>query len=143
MTRPAMSTLVLDGSEIKARLLAERTASKSVVHVDWVRFTCLLRNAPDSPNQMIPVIMVTGHSTERRVREARDAGVNEFVAKPVTARGVLERIHEVIDHPRPYVRRDDYFGPDRRRHEDAGYLGPRRRSGDNADPIGGGDAPQA
>lgn len=46
MTRPAMSTLVLDGSEIKARLLAERTASKSVVHVDWVRFTCLLRNAP-------------------------------------------------------------------------------------------------
>jgi phage replication initiation protein len=41
-----MSTLVLDGSEIKARLLAERTASNSVVHVDWVRFTCLLRNAP-------------------------------------------------------------------------------------------------
>lgn len=46
MTRPAKSSLVLDGSEVKARLLAERTASKSVVHVDWVRFTCLLRNAP-------------------------------------------------------------------------------------------------
>lgn len=46
MTRPASSTLVLDGSEVKARLLAERTASRSTVHVDWVRFTCLLRNAP-------------------------------------------------------------------------------------------------
>ncbi|MCD2514565.1 replication initiation factor domain-containing protein [Comamonas endophytica] len=46
MTRPAKSSLVLDGSEVKVRLLAERTASKSVVHVDWVRFTCLLRNAP-------------------------------------------------------------------------------------------------
>lgn len=46
MTRPAKSTLVLDGSEVKARLLAERIASRSVVHVDWVRFTCLLRNAP-------------------------------------------------------------------------------------------------
>lgn len=48
MTRPAKSSaaLVLDGSEVKARLLAERIASKSVVHVDWVRFTCLLRNAP-------------------------------------------------------------------------------------------------
>lgn len=46
MTRAARSTLVLDGSEVKARLLAERMASKSVVHVDWVRFTCLLRNAP-------------------------------------------------------------------------------------------------
>lgn len=46
MTRPAKSSLVLDGSEVKARLLAERIASKSVVHIDWVRFTCLLRNAP-------------------------------------------------------------------------------------------------
>jgi len=36
--------LVLDGGEVKLRLLAERTESKSPVHVDWVRFTCLLRN---------------------------------------------------------------------------------------------------
>ena len=47
MTRPKKtSALVLDGSEVKARLLAERTASNSVVHIDWVRFTCLLRNSP-------------------------------------------------------------------------------------------------
>lgn len=47
MTRPSKSSaLVLDGSEVKARLLAERTASNSVVHIDWVRFTCLLRNSP-------------------------------------------------------------------------------------------------
>jgi FixJ family two-component response regulator len=36
---------------------------------------------PDSPNWMIPVIMVTGHST-LRASGARDAGVNEFLAKP-------------------------------------------------------------
>lgn len=46
MTRAARSSLVLDGSEVKARLIAERAASKSAVHVDWVRFTTLLRNAP-------------------------------------------------------------------------------------------------
>lgn len=45
MTRPSKSSLVLDGSEVKFRLMAERQNSKSVVHVDWVRFTCLLRNA--------------------------------------------------------------------------------------------------
>lgn len=44
MTRSTKSALVLDGSEVKARLLAERSASKSHVHIDWVRFTCLLRN---------------------------------------------------------------------------------------------------
>lgn len=114
--------------------------------IDGIEFVRLLRNAPDSPNQMIPVIMVTGHSTERRVKEARDAGVNEFLAKPVTARGVLERIAEVIEHARAYVRCDDYFGPDRRRKEEGpGYVGPRRRSSDSSDDPGSGpaDASQA
>lgn len=46
MTRPSKSALVLDGSEIKVRLEAERAASKTPVHVDWVRFTTLLRNNP-------------------------------------------------------------------------------------------------
>lgn len=44
MTRP--NPLVLDGGEVKLRILAERTAHKTPVHVDWVRFTCILRNAP-------------------------------------------------------------------------------------------------
>lgn len=46
MTRPTKSALVLDGAEVKLRLLAERTATKTPVHVDWVRFTSLLRNNP-------------------------------------------------------------------------------------------------
>ena len=98
--------------------------------MDGVEFVRFLRNAPDSPNQMVPVVMITGHSTERRVMEARDAGANEFLAKPITARGVLERVVEVIEHARPYVRCDNYFGPDRRRHPDETYAGPKRRSTD-------------
>ena len=98
--------------------------------LDGIDFVRLLRNSPDSPNQMCPVIMITGHSTSRRVAEARDAGVNEFLAKPVTARGVIERIGEIIEHPRPYVRADDYFGPDRRRKVEGHYAGPWRRSSD-------------
>lgn len=46
MTRPAKGALVLDGSEIKFRLIAERTAAKTPVHIDWVRFTVLRRNTP-------------------------------------------------------------------------------------------------
>jgi phage replication initiation protein len=46
MTRPAKSSLVLDGSEIKFRLMAERVASKTPVHIDWLRFTVLRRNNP-------------------------------------------------------------------------------------------------
>src|SRR5579872_142332 len=100
--------------------------------LDGIDFVKLLRNSPDSPNPMGPVIMITGHSTQRRVTEARDVGVNEFLSKPVTARGVLERIAQVVDSPRPYVRSGDYFGPDRRRRSDPDYTGPRRRASDGA-----------
>ena len=103
--------------------------------LDGIDFVNLLRNSPDSPNQMAPVIMVTGHSTVRRIAEARDAGVNEILAKPVTARGVLSRISEVIENPRPFVRTPDYFGPERRRRADPGYNGPMRRAGDALGPI--------
>ena len=104
--------------------------------LDGIDFVRLLRNSPDSPNPMAPVIMITGHSTHRRVQEARDVGVNELLSKPVTARGVLSRIAQVVDNPRPYVRTDGYFGPDRRRRADPDYTGPRRRAADNQ-PVDG------
>lgn len=98
--------------------------------LDGLDFVRKLRNSPDSPNPMAPVIMITGHSTMRRVTEARDAGVNEFLSKPVTARGVLDRIARVVDSPRPFVRSENYFGPDRRRRSDPSYQGPFRRASD-------------
>ncbi len=98
--------------------------------LDGIDFVRLLRNSADSPNQMVPVIMITGHSTLRRIQEARDAGVNEFLAKPITARGVIDRLRLIIDHGRQFVRSEDYFGPDRRRRNDPNYPGPGRRSTD-------------
>jgi CheY-like chemotaxis protein len=103
--------------------------------LDGIDFVRLLRNSPDSPNQMCPVIMITGHSTQKRVKEARDAGVTEFLAKPVTARGVIDRITRVVEHPRPFIRNEDYFGPDRRRRVDPSYSGPKRRSSDEDKPL--------
>lgn len=102
----------------------------SMQPMDGIEFVRRLRNAPDSPNQMAPVIMVTGHFTLAKVAEARDAGVNEFLSKPLTARGVIERLQRVIQQPRPFVRTDGYFGPDRRRRPDAEYRGPMRRKSD-------------
>lgn len=46
MTRPSKNSLVLDGSQVKIRLQAERTAMRSVVHIDWVRFTVQRRLCP-------------------------------------------------------------------------------------------------
>ncbi len=47
--------LALNGSEVKSRLLAERKAHRTPVHIDWVRFTCNLRNAPSpSVDALLP-----------------------------------------------------------------------------------------
>ncbi|ADL01536.1 response regulator [Brevundimonas subvibrioides] len=98
--------------------------------LDGVEFTRLVRNSADSTNPYLPIIMMTGHSEKSRVYEARDAGVTEFVVKPITAKAVFDRIQAVIMRPRPFVKTEDYFGPDRRRTASPGYVGPRRRSTD-------------
>jgi CheY-like chemotaxis protein len=98
--------------------------------MDGVEFTRQVRRSPVSPDPFLPVIMITGHSERARVEEARDAGVTEFVAKPLTARALLARIEAVIFRPRPFIRCTTFFGPDRRRRNDPEYQGPMRRSTD-------------
>lgn len=98
--------------------------------VDGIDFVRLLRTSPDSPDPMAPVIIVSGHSTSSKVFEARDAGANEFLVKPITARGVIDRITRVVHHPRDFVRSEDYVGPDRRRRIDPNFNGPWRRADD-------------
>ena len=98
--------------------------------IDGVEFTRLVRNASDSPNPFLPIVMITGYAERTRVMEARDAGVTEFVVKPVTARAVVDRLNNVIFKPRPFIRTPNYFGPDRRRKDDPKHNGPWRRADD-------------
>ena len=100
--------------------------------MDGVQLTRLVRNSPDSANPYLPIIMMTGHSEKNRVMEARDVGVTEFVVKPITAKAVFDRIHAVIVRPRPFIKSEGYFGPDRRRGTTPYYRGPMRRSADQA-----------
>jgi two-component system, chemotaxis family, chemotaxis protein CheY len=74
--------------------------------------------------------MMTGHSEKSRVTEARDAGVTEFVVKPITAKAIFDRLNAVIFKPRPFVKTEGYFGPDRRRTDARGFKGPYRRATD-------------
>jgi two-component system chemotaxis response regulator CheY len=107
----------------------------SMMPVDGIEFTRLVRLGKDSPNPYVPIIMVTGHTERQRVLAARDAGVNEFLAKPITAQNILLRITEIVDRPRPFVRCHNYFGPDRRRRRDDSYAGRLRRRDDQVDAV--------
>ena len=119
-----------DGSKAYAEL---RHFPADIVITDWVMepldgidFTRMVRTAPDSPNPFVPIIMLTAHTSLERVIEARDSGVTEFLAKPVTAHGLYSRIATVIEKPRQFVRASEYFGPDRRRTVKE-FMGMERR----------------
>ncbi|MBP7705244.1 MAG: response regulator [Caulobacter sp.] len=92
--------------------------------VDGVEFTRLVRNADDSANPYLPIIMMTGFADRPRVVEARDAGVTELVVKPVTARSIIDRLNAVVFRPRPFVKTSDYFGPRRRGIDDVAIDDP-------------------
>lgn len=98
--------------------------------MDGVQFTRSIRWDEDSPNPYLPIVMMTGHSEHFRVTDARDAGVNEFVAKPVMIQTLMSRLEALILRPRQFVRSNDFFGPDRRRTHQLDHEGPFRRSTD-------------
>ncbi len=83
--------------------------------LDGLDFVRLVRTGSDSPNPYVPIIMLTGHTEMSKVLNARDAGVNEFLAKPLSARSLYARIQKIISQPREFVKTRTFFGPDRRR----------------------------
>jgi two-component system, chemotaxis family, chemotaxis protein CheY len=98
--------------------------------VDGLEFCRLVRTGVDSPNRFLPIIMVTAYSERSRVIEALNAGIDEFLVKPIRAIDVANRINAVVERRRPFIKSRDYFGPDRRRRNDPRYRGPLRRASD-------------
>jgi CheY-like chemotaxis protein len=98
-----------------------------VVIADWempppdgLHFVRKLRALPDARLRRTPVLMVTAHTEQWRINAARDAGVTEFLAKPITAGGLAERVAAILEQPRPFVQSRAFRGPCRRRQ----YLQP-------------------
>lgn len=101
--------------------------------MDGLEFVRMLRTANDSPDKCLPVIMLTAHTQMSNVVDARDAGVHEFLAKPVSPRNVYERIISVMMTRRAFVSSSSYSGPDRRRRDKPREGPDRRRGADQAD----------
>ena len=95
--------------------------------LDGVELTRKLRTDPASPNPYIPILMMSGHADRARVLQARDAGVTEYLVKPISVALLAQRLRAVTEKPRPFVRANEFFGPDRRRRSSVEYRGPERR----------------
>ncbi len=105
-----------------------------IIIVDWsmpifdgIELTSMIRRPDSAVNPFVPIIMLTGHSEKSRVMRARDAGVTEFLCKPISAKSLHQRLLNCVLNPRPFIKTKDYFGPDRRRSSIGAYSGPERR----------------
>jgi two-component system chemotaxis response regulator CheY len=103
---------------------------------DGLELTQMIRQPGNNVNPFVPIIMLTGHSEKKLVVAARNAGVTDFLAKPISSKALYQRILNVIANPRPFIKTKSYFGPDRRRQVNPNRLGPERRRGGKAVVIG-------
>lgn len=93
--------------------------------LDGLDFVRLVRTAKDSSSPTVPIIMLSGYTEIHRIMEARDAGVNEFLAKPVSVESLLTRMTSIARNPRQFIRSKNFVGPCRRRND---YGPPKGKS---------------
>lgn len=122
-----------DGAE-GLDLLERRGAG--IVILDWVmpildgiEFMRLVRK-PANRNAYVPVIMISRHNERAKVMQARDAGITEYLIKPFSAKGLYDRVANILLNPRPFISTKTFFGPDRRRFVNPNFVGEERRKDD-------------
>ncbi len=79
--------------------------------LQWIRY-----NDKDAI-RFLPVIVVSGFTTETVTNKTRDLGAHEILVKPISANGLASRVCNVINRPRKFINAPAYFGPDRRRQQ--------------------------
>ena len=99
-----------------------KTMRPDIVFTDWdmpgatgLDFVRFVRSRPDSPDPMMPVILLTAHGSLDYVTAARDVGATDFLIKPFSPQRIGRRILDVVEGQRFFVMAPGYKGPDRRR----------------------------
>ena len=125
---------ITEAGDTAAAVKQMRQTLFDIIFIDWMlgeqdglRLVRYIRRLPDKMNPFVPIVLVTGHGDYERVVEARDAGVTEFLVKPLNTIAVAQHLERIIHHPRAFVRAKGYVGPDRRRRSRT-IDGPERRS---------------
>jgi two-component system chemotaxis response regulator CheY len=91
-----------------------------------VQLATKLRGAHGNLNRRLPIIMVTGRAEGPVILSARDAGVDEYLVKPLTTVALCQKLEAALTRRRPFIETAGYVGPDRRRRAMA-FAGPDRR----------------
>ncbi len=122
-----------------------RESSPDVLIVDWEmpllngpELVRIVRSPGVFPTPDIPIIVLSAHGERKKVLEAMEIGVNEFLCKPVSAKALRDRMISIFIRPRPNVWRGEHYGPEPRVRPDgtmAGFDGGPNSAGGERKPA--------
>ena len=76
-----------------------------------------IRNADDpaNANPAVPILMISGHLGQATIEQARDEGVTDYLAKPLTAELLYDRVLAALTNERAIFVSSGYVGPSPKR----------------------------
>lgn len=94
-----------------------------------------IRRDINAASRLNPIITTSAYTEFQYMVAARDAGSDQFLAKPFTVKMILQQLKAVIENQQPFVRSKAYFGPCRRRKQKPPPDGwERRKNPENSAP---------
>jgi len=121
--------------DIEAGLAVLQKVRPDFAFVDWTvkpdggsHFVRAVRTLDEPELARTPLIMMAARTNVMRVKDARDAGINAFLAKPASVQAIMSRVLWVLSDARPFIQSEHYAGPDRRTRKVEHEGGERRQA---------------
>ncbi len=127
---------IFDAPTIEGGFEAFIESKPDLVLIDWapdfdgLSLVRRIRRENQDETSYATVIMVTAFNETNHIYEALDAGMTEYLTKPISARLLYMRIVSVIENKRRFIRTGGFVGPDRRRRQ--GVFGGQNRRQEEA-----------
>ena len=99
---------------------------------DGLDLTRHIRRSEDQKVRKTAIILCTAYTGLQSVIQARDAGVTEVLAKPVSPEQIIDKLSNALFSQRNFIDTDDFTGPDRRRRIREAFSTNGRRQSDTA-----------
>jgi two-component system chemotaxis response regulator CheY len=137
LLRDAGAQNVLTVSDVSSALDTMRQQTPGLVLADWsydadpredrIKFVRRMRAASRAAYHSTPVILLSPARGRSEIEQARDAGVTEFLIKPIAPTTLVERLRFMEKNMRPFVQSPRFSGPDRRRRANGNQSNFKRR----------------
>lgn len=95
--------------------------------VEGVKFAIAARRTPGMVNPLLPIFMISGRAHKNLIENARDEGLTDVLARPISTATIIRKLRTALEFPRSFIASPEFFGPDRRSASRSAFYGQDRR----------------